>query len=375
MDLTLDEAQQAVADLAHRILSETCPPERIRVVEQDPAWFARDAWQKLADAGLLGVALPEEHGGGGLGFLAACLLCEAVGRTVAPVPLLPTLVLGALPVATFGTAAQQSALLPGVIAGDTVLTAALAEGLDAAVPKRPATSASPSEDGGWVLEGEKSFVPAAHLAARMLVPASCADGSVRVFLVDPQAPGVALDRQVTSHLEPLWRARLDGVGVGADAELGEGATAGGAVVAWLGDHLAAAACMVAAGVCTEALAITARYVSEREQFGAKIATFQAVSQRAADAYIDTEAVRLTALSAAWRLDEGLDAASAVAVAKHFTSEAGQRVVHAAQHLHGGLGMDIDYPLHRYFRWAKYCELLAGGDTHHLRRLGVSLAGS
>lgn len=373
MDLTLDESQQAVADLTHRILSDTCSPERIREIEQEPAWFASEAWRKLADADLLGVALPEAHGGGGLGFLAAALMCEAMGRTVAPVPLLPTLVLGALPIAEFATPAQAAALLPGVIAGVTILTAALAEGLDPVAPVTPATTSSPRAGGGWVLDGEKSFVPAAHLAAAMLVPAASADGTVRVFLVDPRTTGVALDPQVPSHLEPLWRVRLDGVPVEAEAELGGGAVDGRAVVAWLEEHLAAAACMVAAGVCGEALALTARYVSEREQFGAKIATFQAVSQRAADAYIDTEAVRLTALAAAWRLHEGLDAASAVAVAKHFTAEAGQRVVHAAQHLHGGIGMDLDYPIHRYFRWAKYCELLAGGGTHHLRALGAQLA--
>jgi alkylation response protein AidB-like acyl-CoA dehydrogenase len=372
MDLTLDEAHQAVADLSQRILTETCPPERLREIEREGDWFARDAWRSLAEAGLLGAALPEEHGGGGLGFLAACLICEATGRTVAPVPVLPTLVLGALPIVAFGTARQQAELLPGVIDGDAVLTAALAEGRDPIPPAVPATTARRHHDGGWVLEGVKSFVPAAHVAARMLVPAS-AGGTVRAFLVPPEAPDDTLDRQLAMHGEPLWQVRLDGVAVAADAELGQGSADGSEVVHWLGEHLAAAACMVEAGVCEQALALTARYVSEREQFGAKIATFQAVSQRAADAYIDTEAVRLTALGAAWRLDAGLDASTAVSIAKHFTAEAGQRVVHAAQHLHGGIGMDLDYPIHRYFRWAKHYELLAGGSTAHLRRLGASLA--
>jgi alkylation response protein AidB-like acyl-CoA dehydrogenase len=126
-------------------------------------------------------------------------------------------------------------------------------------------------------------------------------------------------------------------------------------------------------VCEEALAITARYVSEREQFGSKLGTFQAVGNRVADAYIDTEAIRLTALQAVWRLSEGLDAHDELMTAKFWAAEGAQRVVHAAQHLHGGIGMDLDYPIHRYFRWAKVLELTLGGASPSLLRLGKSLA--
>jgi alkylation response protein AidB-like acyl-CoA dehydrogenase len=126
-------------------------------------------------------------------------------------------------------------------------------------------------------------------------------------------------------------------------------------------------------VCEQALALTARYVSEREQFGSKLGTFQAVAQRIADAYIDTEAIRLTAMQATWRLAEGLSAANELAVAKFWAADGAQRVVHAAQHLHGGIGVDTDYPVHRYFRWAKQLELTLGGATQSLLRLGANLA--
>ena len=129
----------------------------------------------------------------------------------------------------------------------------------------------------------------------------------------------------------------------------------------------------AVGVCAEALRLTAEYTKTREQFERPIATFQAVGQRAADAYIDTEAVRLTAWQAVWRLSEGLPATESVAIAKFWTAEGGQRVVHAAQHLHGGMGVDRDYPLHRYFLWAKQIELTLGGGTQHLLELGKILA--
>jgi alkylation response protein AidB-like acyl-CoA dehydrogenase len=137
----------------------------------------------------------------------------------------------------------------------------------------------------------------------------------------------------------------------------------------------AATCVAQVGTCAGALALTAAYVSEREQFSVKLATLQAVSQRAADAYIDTELVRLTAWAAAWRVANDLDADVELAIAKHFTAEAGERVVAAAQHLHGGIGVDLDYPVHRYFRWAKDHEQRLGGGSQHLATLGASIAGA
>jgi acyl-CoA dehydrogenase len=129
----------------------------------------------------------------------------------------------------------------------------------------------------------------------------------------------------------------------------------------------------ALGVCAEALRLTAEYVKTRKQFDQAIGTFQAVGQRAADAYVDTEAIRLTSWQAAWRIAEGLPAEDAVAVAKFWAAEGGQRIVHTAQHLHGGIGVDRDYPLHRYFLRAKQIELSLGGATGQLRALGRRLA--
>jgi alkylation response protein AidB-like acyl-CoA dehydrogenase len=145
------------------------------------------------------------------------------------------------------------------------------------------------------------------------------------------------------------------------------------VVAWIVERATAAVCATMAGVAETAVRMTAEYTKTREQFDRLIATFQAVGQRAADAYIDAEAIRLTAWQAAWRLDTGLPAAAEVAVAKFWAADGGQRVVHAAQHLHGGVGVDRDYPLHRYFLWAKHLELTLGGATAQLLNLGSLLA--
>jgi alkylation response protein AidB-like acyl-CoA dehydrogenase len=371
MDFTLTEEQQAIADLAHRILSEKLPPERLRELEQTDEWFADDVWAELGQADLLGIALPEADGGGGYGILEACLIAEQIGRTVAPVPYLSSIVASALPIARFGSDAQRKQLLPEVIAGTTTLAFALYEPTDVAVPAVPTTQAAADGD-GWRLDGEKSLVIGGDRAAAILVPARTSESASGVFLVAPGAAGVHLTREAAVSGEPQWTMRLDGVRVDGDALLGD-AQQGAEIVAWTCDHLMAAVCATQTGVCEEALAITARYVSEREQFGSKLGTFQAVGQRVADAYIDTEAIRLTSLQATWRLAEGLDAHDELMTAKFWAAEGAQRVVHAAQHLHGGIGMDLDYPIHRYFRWAKVLELTLGGASPSLLRLGASLA--
>jgi alkylation response protein AidB-like acyl-CoA dehydrogenase len=373
MDFELTEEQHAIADLAGQILTDKLPPERLRDIETDDSgrWFADDVWRELAKADLLGVCLPEAVGGGGYGFLEACLLLERVGRAAAPVPLFATLVLGALPIAQFGSAAQQEALLPGVIDGSLILTAALQEDGDYSAPSLPTTTARRDGD-RWRLDGEKTFVPAAHLAHRILVPARTGDGAVGVFLVDPATAGVSLDRRTAMSEEPLHTLRLNGVEVGGADLLGE-ADGGDEIVRWLADRATAALCSIQVGVCDGALRLTAEYVSEREQFGSKIGTFQAVAQRIADAYIDTEAIRLTALQAAWRLSDGLEADDELRIAKYWAADGGHRVVHAAQHLHGGIGVDVDYPVHRYFRWTKVIEPTLGHATAHLRVLGQRIA--
>jgi alkylation response protein AidB-like acyl-CoA dehydrogenase len=216
-------------------------------------------------------------------------------------------------------------------------------------------------------------VPAGLIADRILVPTAVGeDGSIVVLIVDPNASGVTRERQDTTSGIPEARIELDGVHVTGSDVLGDAAS-GTAIVEWIVERATAALCSVATGVCEEALRMTAEYTKTREQFDRPIATFQAVGQRAADAYIDTEAIRLTALQAAWRLEEGLPATAEVAVAKFWAADGGQRVVHAAQHLHGGIGVDRDYPLHRYFLWAKELELTLGGATPQLLKLGEILA--
>jgi len=364
MDFSFSDEQQQIADLAKQIFTDKAPHDRVRQIERAGGpRFDRELWAEIAKAGLLGIAVPQAHGGAGLGFLEAILIVEQTARAAAPVPFLETVVLGALPIAEFGSAAQQQQWLPRIVTGHAIVTAALME--DQGDLDRPTTAAK-KDGGGFRLTGTKICVPAAQIADLVLIPATI-DGTVAVFLVETSTPGVRITPVETTSGQPEAAVDLDDVKVGADALLGD--TDGARVLTWINEHATTALAGVALGVTEQALALTAEYTKNRKQFDQPIAMFQAVGQRLADAYIDVEAIRLTTWQAAWRLAAGMPAAAQVAIAKFWADSAGQRVVHTAQHLHAGVGVDRDYPLHRYFLYAKQLELTLGGTTTQLRNLG------
>ena len=372
MDFTLTDEQSAFADLARALLTRGSTAERLAEVEASSAGFDDKLWRELAEAGAVGVSLPESVGGGGASFLETCLLLEQVGATAALVPVWETVVLAALPLARFGTAAQQERDLPGVVTGETVLTGALVEAL--AEPEQPATTATPDGD-RWVLQGGKTCVPLAAAAARIVVAASTPTG-VGVFLVDPTGAGVRLEAQTATNGQPQAHLVLDGVRVAADDVLGGpavGVEQGREVLDWILLHAKAGLAALTSGAAHAALRMTAEYAKGRQQFERPIATFQAVGHRLADAYADAEAVRLTMLQAAWRLVEGLPAADAVEVAKWWAAEGGHRVLRAAHHVHGGMGVSLEYPLHRYTKNMTVAEYALGGAQHQARRIGARLA--
>ena len=369
MDFSLSDEQRAMAELAGQILKDRSTSEHLKAIEASAERIDRDTWGELARAGLLGAALPESAGGSGGGFVEICLLLEQQGKHPALVPLLATIVSGAMPIARFGSKALQERYLPGVVRGETILTAALEElGADA---RSPVATAAP-DGGGYRLSGVKTSVPFAHLAAAVLVPARTPEGKVVVCIVDPRASGVSLSRQETMSWEVHQRIELAGVKLGADAVLGS-AEKGREILDWIVDRTTAGLCAISSGACQEAVRITAEYASNRKQFDKPIAMFQAVGQRLADSYIDNEAVNLTMWQAVTRLADEMPSAKEVATAKYWAAEGGSRIGHAALHVHGGISIDVDYPIHRYFLWLKQIEFALGAGTPQLVRLGELIA--
>ena len=373
MDFTQNEGESDLAALSRSILAGRLTPERLRAAEADG--FDPALWADLASAGVLAAALPEPLGGAGLGLLAQCAVLTEIGRAVAPVPYLASIVLGAGALARFGTPDQQGRWAAPAGRGELILTAALAEE-DGDDPRVPSASAEPvkgdGEVGGeWLLSGAKTTVFAAPLAALILVPAATPLG-VTVFLVAPGDEGVTVERQQVTGGGSAGRVTLAGVRLPAGRVLGSPAS-GLEIADWLVARGTVGLCALQLGVVERALELTSEYAKNRVQFGKPIGSFQAVAQRLADAYIDVEAVRLTMWQAAWRLAAGLPCGTEIATAKFWAADAGHRVAHTAVHVHGGVGIDLDYPLHRYFTAAKRCEFALGGATAQLRHIGAALA--
>ena len=356
MDFDFTDDEQSVAQLARQILGDHTTNDALKAHERSGAPYDAALWKALAHADLLGIAIPEGDGGSGLGFVTLALLLEEVGRAVAPVPAYASLVLGALPIARCAEpGAAVRAWLPEVARGERILTGALSE-LATSDPYAPSTVVN---DGA--VRGTKTSVPFAEQASHIVVTARDA-----LVVVDADGAGVRLHAQQTSDGLPRALVELDGAPV--VATLG-----GGDAVAWFVDHAIAATCLLQLGVAERALEMTGAYSRERVQFDRPIGSFQAVHQRAADAFIWVEGMRLTAWEAAWRLTNRLPATEAVAVAKYVAAEGGQFTAYACQHLHGDIGIDVDYPLHRYFKWATQLEHDLGSARHHLDRLGALLA--
>ncbi len=364
MDFARTEEQQEIVGLSAQILTDRCTQERLKEVEAGTEKFDRDTWLELAKSELLGIALPESVGGGGFGFLEACLVVQEAGRNVAPLPLWSTFV-GAATVMEFGGEAAIKATIPSVIEGRHPIALALSE--VAAPLSSPALSVR-DLDGGVVLTGVKTNVAYAHVAGSLIVTGTGVDGTLRAFLVPADTPGLRIERQDTFNREPRCEVGFADVTVDADHEL-----RGDQVVSWIVDRAVVAVCALAAGVADGGMRITAGYVSTRRQFDRPIGSFQAVGHRMADCFVDVEAMNLSMLLAASRLAQGRQAEKEVAVAKYWASYSGSRVGHAGLHLHGGISIDLDYPIHRYFLWAKELELTLEGAAPQLAHLGSILA--
>ena len=360
MDFELDDEQLELQRVVRDIAERECPPALVRAVV-DGSDDGRGLWKTFVELDWPSLTVPADDGGMGMTAIELVITLEELGRVADPTAFLATTSQYVPIVRACADGERRTSLLGAVCAGTTGTVGFAADAVRA------------RRDGdGWVLDGTRTNVPAGLVADTIVVPAATTGGGVALFLVPADAPGVDRARQDTTTGTPEALVTLDGVALGADAVLGPVDHAGTAL-AWLIEHATVAQCAVMAGVTAEAVRLTGEYTSARQQFGRPIATFQAVGQRAADAYVDAHAVRLTMLQAAWRLSAGKPAAREVAVAKYWAASGGQRVVHAASHLHGGVGVDRDYPLHRYFLLAKQLELSLGGASRQLVRLGGILA--
>ncbi|MFC6009980.1 acyl-CoA dehydrogenase family protein [Nocardia lasii] len=418
MDFTPTEAQLDLAQLTAEVCAKLVTADRLRELDV-VGRFDEPLWKALGETGVLAAALPDSLGGSGFGAMEQTAILRELGRSVAAVPYLWSIVLGAGALARFGNEAQQQlAALAG--SGEAILSAALAEPLSACssegdlatteplaahsdevvqttapaeplsadpgtgvppagvtadpgtvpsaaiIAERPAPSPGSESPSNWTLTGIATTVPYADRAVRILVPA-LVSGRPAVFLVDPSA-AVLTAQQVVDH-SPEFLVEFQST----PAELLGTLDTGAAILTWLREQAWLGLAATQLGTLERALELTAEHTRTREQFGKPLGAFQAVAQRLADAYIDIGGLRLTVTQAAWRVAENLPATESIHIAKFWAAEAGHRVAHTAVHLHGGLGIDRDHTLHNYFTAAKHQEFALGPATAHLLALGTELA--
>ena len=361
MDFTTTEAAADLGGLARTITDSVCTPEHHRDLDKLDERFDRELWSKLIDADILSTAAPESLGGGGFGVLEETAVLVALGRQIAAVPYLESIVLAVGALAKFGSEALQQDWAVLAVKGEKILTVAL-DGEMGEGPVQAQTSGA-----GYRLTGTRALVGYGPVADAFLVPAET-DSGTKVLLVAAGDAGVSVTSIDTTGHGSVGHLELQGAEVDAARIVG-----GDEVVTWLRTQSALGHSAFQLGVLERALELTASYATEREQFDRPIGSFQAVSARLADGYIDIKGLRLTVTQAAWRLSEDLPADIEVGTAAFWAAEAGHRVAHTTVHVHGGVGIDIDHPVHRYFLAAKQTEFAVGGATGQLLRIGRELA--
>ena len=361
MDFTRTEAAQDLSGLVDTIVDAVCTPQHQRALDKLDQRFDETLWRKLIDADVLSTAAPESVGGGGFGVLEQTAILTALGRQLAAVPYLESVVLGAGALACFGSGELQQRWAAQAVAGAKIVTVAL----DGELGQSPVQATAAAD--GYRLTGTRTQVSFGPVADAFLVPAETDSGTV-VFLVAADQPGVSVTALETTGRNSAGELDLAGVEVAAGQIVGDGD-----VLSWLTTRRAVGLAAFQFGVLERALQLTAEYARTREQFDRPIGSFQAVSQRLADDYIDIKGLRLTLEQASWRLSEGLPADVEVATAAFWAAEAGHRVAHTTVHVHGGVGIDMDHLVHRYFITAKQTEFALGGATAALRVIGRDLA--
>ncbi|HEY7842716.1 MAG TPA: acyl-CoA dehydrogenase family protein [Bradyrhizobium sp.] len=373
MPLVLSEEQSMLRDSARGLISDRAPLAHLRGLRdaRDATGFSRELWKNFAEMGFSGLLVPEEFGGSGLGCVEAGVVMEEIGRTLMPSPFLSTAVVAASALSRGGSAAQKSDYLPKISAGTLLAALAVDEGSKHR-PLRTGLKAIRSGN-GFRLNGSKAFVVDGHVADLLIVAARNAGAAgerdgVTLFLVDPNAKGIATERTIMVDAHNAARIDFDNVAVNADHVLGE-IDQGSALLEGVLNIGRGAVASEMVGLSEEVFTRTVNYLKERKQFGKAIGEFQALQHRAAQLYIDIEITRAAVLKAQQALDTNADkATAAVAVAKARAGTTATRAVQEGVQMHGGMGMTDQFDIGFFMKRARVCEELFGDSNYHADQL-------
>lgn len=371
--LLLNDEQQMLAKTAHEFVRERAPAARIRTFRDsnDPTGFSRQLWSEMAELGWLGLQIPEDYDGLGLGFFDLCVVLEQSGRELMPEPFISTLLLGTQALILGGTDAQRSEWLTGVATGEKILALGYEEAGAAHSAVEPSTVARPQGD-AFDLDGEKIQVLDAHVADAIIVSAATSGPAAEtirssLFLVNPKQPGVTITRQ--HRIDGLNAAivRLEGVRVERTAIVGE-LDGGGGLLERVLQRAAVGSAAQMLGASEQAFEDTIAYIKEREQFGVPIGSFQALQHRAVSVFTEIALTRSVVLAAARAIDDSPDEVPRLAALAN--AMASETCLHAAKEgiqMHGGIGVTDEHDMGFYMKRAHAAYMTFGKPSRHRQR--------
>lgn len=368
MDITLNEEQSLIAQTALEFAQEHAPPTRVRELESSEHGFDPIVWKRMAEMGWAAAALPEKHGGAGLGLVELSLIFEALGQASLPSPLFATVVEAGLLLAQAGSDNQASHWLPRVASGEALLTVALLEGAGTLAPEAVTLGLSVQGD-SLRLDGTKLFVRDAGVAHAILCVARSgpAPADLSLVLVPADALGLRRTRMAAAGGEALWQVDFNNVHLPNSSLVGDRNAAWPHVQAMI-QRSAALKAAELTGIGQAALDLTVSYARERIQFGRPIGSFQGVQHHCAEMSRDLTVTRLLARQAAARIDSGRDARREVSIAKAKASEVIPALTRTAHQIHGAVGYYRDYPLELSYHRALAAAASYGTAADHRRAL-------
>ncbi len=377
MDFSLSEEQEMLKKMARDFLTDKCPKELVREMESDEKGYSPELWQEVAGLGWTGLVFPEKYGGSNMDLLDLAVLLEEMGRACLPGPFFSTVVLGGLTILDAGSEEQKQEYLPGIASGEVLFTLALTEA-SARYDAGSIAVAATADNGAYIINGTKLFVPDAHIADYLLCVArtgeqGAAEDGITIFIVDARSEGIGNSVLKTIAGDKQCEVVFDRVRVPAGNILGQPGRGWGIVQRAI-ERAAVAKCCDMTGIVQRVLEMTLDYAKERRQFDRPIGSFQVIQHYCADMATDVDGTRFSAYQAAWMLREGLTGAREVAIAKAWAGEAYERVITLAHQIHGAIGCSIDHDLNFYTKRGKAAQLSFGdGDFYRelvAQRMGL-----
>jgi alkylation response protein AidB-like acyl-CoA dehydrogenase len=360
MDLDFTPEQDMLREAVAGVCARHCGLDVVRAMEDDPIGYSEKFWEQLAELGLLGMTLPEEHGGSGMSMLDAIVVYTELGRALAPSPHFVSSVMSGGVLALAGSPAQQSEWLPTIGAGEAIVTPAWLEPGGGFGPTGVQLAATPDGD-GWRLDGVKRHVQFASAADQLLVLARTPDGPT-LFLVDPAAVGVVLTQQMTISSDTQYRVDFEGVHVDGDAIVGASGEGWSAWDTVMRDGIILLAAQ-AVGGAQYAHAIATQYAKDRFQFDKPLGAFQSIAHYLSDGITAVDGAETLVWEAGWARSEGRDVSTLAPMAKLFACQTFRDVTATAQQIFGGVGFTLEYDIQLYFRRAKQLQISWWNDRY------------